>query len=153
MEDRSEATLLENAKPVILSAEDDPDDRLLIEEAVETICPSLHLEFVQNGKELLDRLSDRRTEIGSRGLPSLILLDLNMPLMDGREALKRIKKEGPFKELPVVVFTTSSETKDQAMCREFGAADFVSKPSSFEELVKALKAVLLKWLPQGLMRF
>lgn len=133
---------------VVVSAEDDPDDRLLIQDAVLAIDPSFHLDFVQHGKELLEYLNSRRTKEGFRNSPYLILLDLNMPLMDGREALKRIKSDDCFKKLPVVVLTTSSEESDREICSELGAADFVSKPASFEDLVTVLKDVFSRWSPK-----
>lgn len=135
----------EAKKPVILSAEDDPDDRLLIQDAVETICPSLCLQFVHDGKELLDYLYKAISD--PHGLPTLVLLDLNMPLMDGREALKKIKMENSFKDLPIVILTTSDEERDREICRQFGADDFFSKPSSFDDIVSALDGVISKWMP------
>lgn len=134
----------EDEKYVVVSAEDDPDDRFLIREAVESIRPDLHLKFVKDGKELIDYLNRFRGKKNSDSFPSLILLDLNMPHMDGREALERIKRDESFKDLPVVVFTTSSEERDREVCS--GANDFVSKPSSFTAIVAALDDIFAKWL-------
>lgn len=133
---------------IVLSAEDDPDDQLLIKDAIKAISPSLVLQFVENGKELLDHLHNAKTN--SHGLPSMVLLDLNMPLIDGREALRKIKKENSFQDLPIVVLTTSTEEKDKQHCIKLGAADFICKPPSFGELVEGLQGVFSKWLPTEL---
>lgn len=135
----------EKTKPMILSAEDDPDDQLLIKDAVEIINPSLRLKFVQNGIELLDYLDGCKNRLDAEGMPSLILLDLYMPLMDGIEALEGIKNEEFFKDLPVVVLGTSPDERERALCTRFGV-DIVVKPTSFDEWVDSLKGVFLKWL-------
>lgn len=125
----------------ILMAEDDPDDRLLLIDAVDEAELHLDIEFVGDGIELLDRL--RRAEPGDLddgpSLPNLILLDLNMPRMDGREALEKLKADPNFRHIPVVIFTTSQSPDDRGLVETLGAAGFMTKPSSFQDLVALVR--------------
>ena len=126
--------------PTILVAEDDPDDRFLIRAAMDASDFSGDLVFVENGEELLDHLLGG--EPGGRGLspckPSCLVLDLNMPLKDGREALWEIRRHPGFKDLPVVVLTTSSLEADRQYCTELSVSDFMIKPNSFDELLSMI---------------
>jgi CheY-like chemotaxis protein len=96
---------------IILYAEDDPEDRMLVEDAMEESRLANELHFVEDGEELVDYLHRRGkfTELSNRPLPGLILLDLNMPRKDGREALEEIKAEPNLRRIPIVVLTTSKE--------------------------------------------
>lgn len=132
---------------VILIAEDDADDRLLIQDALTDSGVALDVRFVEDGVELLDYLN-RRHEFSlpaSSPWPGLIILDLNMPRMDGREALKELKSKPGWKQIPVVVLTTSTAEPDIARVYELGANSFISKPVSFQALVGLMATVVDYW--------
>jgi CheY-like chemotaxis protein len=113
-------------KPFILIAEDDEDDRLLYETAIRDFTERVDFKFVENGRELIDYLSSRDS------FPDLIFLNINMPLMDGLEALKVMRSHPKFKDLPVVCFTTSSSQEDRNFCLDHGAS-FHTKPARMSE--------------------
>lgn len=132
---------------VILMAEDDADDRLLAEEALsETRWPG-GLRFVQNGEELLDYLLRRGAYAPpvDAPRPALILLDLNLPRKDGREALREIKSHPSLKRIPVVILTTSAADTDIESLYDLGANSFISKPAQFDALVKVMNSVRQYW--------
>ncbi len=132
---------------VILLAEDDADDRLLTQDALAESQLTADLRYVENGTELLDYLFLRGkfSDPASAPRPQLILLDLNMPRMDGREVLEKIKAEPTLRRIPVVVLTTSRADTDIARIYELGANSFISKPVRFEALVNVMKALRLYW--------
>jgi CheY-like chemotaxis protein len=113
-------------KPFILIAEDDEDDRMLFLEALQPFAERVDFKFVGNGRELLDHLSSRDS------FPDLIFLSINMPLMDGLEALEIMRSHPKFKDLPVVCFTTSSSEEERNFCLDHGAA-FHTKPARMSE--------------------
>ena len=133
--------------PVILMADDDADDRLLAQDALQECGISPDLRFVENGEQLLDYLLRRgdysQPEQAPR--PALILLDLNMPRKDGREALAEIKNDAQLKRIPVVMFTTSRADIDIDRIYDMGANSFISKPVTFEALVKVMKSLGDYW--------
>jgi CheY-like chemotaxis protein len=141
---------------VILMADDDDDDRLLTRDAVTEAGLEGELHFVQNGEELLDYLC-RRGKFQpptAAPRPGLILLDLNMPLKDGREALREIRADPELRRIPVVVLTTSKADTDVGAIYELGANSFISKPFQFEALVTVMKMLGQYWfktveLPAG----
>ena len=132
----------------ILVAEDDPDDRLLIEQAFGERSEAGRLEFLGDGEELMARLH------GSGGFadracfpqPGLLLLDLNMPRKDGREALAEIKNDPGLRALPIVVLTTSHDEEDVLRSYRLGANSYITKPSTFSELVSAMDSLSTYWL-------
>jgi CheY-like chemotaxis protein len=132
---------------VVLMAEDDSDDRLLAQEAIKEAGMDCELRFVENGAELVDylRRQNRFTAPANSPRPNLILLDLNMPRKDGREALMDIKADPELRKIPVVVFTTSKSDTDIAKIYELGANSFISKPTAFEALVKVMRAIGQYW--------
>jgi two-component system, response regulator len=133
---------------VVLLAEDDEDDVLLIRDAFAESGISIELHSVLDGEELLEYLF-RRNKYEDSLLspePSLILLDLNMPRKDGREALAEIKTHPVLRQIPVVVLTTSRESLDIQQCYKMGASSYVAKPNSFNDLVDVLKTVGKYWL-------
>jgi two-component system, response regulator len=131
----------------ILLADDDPDDRLLAQEALEENRLANDLHMVQDGEELLDYLYRRGKYVDPAGAPrpGLILLDLNMPRMDGREALRVIKADPDLRQIPVVVLTTSSAEEDIYRTYNLGVNSFISKPVSFEGLVEVTRALGRYW--------
>ncbi|HXG48612.1 MAG TPA: response regulator [Methylomirabilota bacterium] len=135
------------AKPtVILMAEDDPDDRLLARDALAECQMPNELHFVENGEELVEYLRGRgRYAEAQMPRPGLILLDLNMPRKDGREALREIKEDPALRTIPVVVLTTSQADRDIDRIYELGANSFITKPASFEALVGIMKSLGHYW--------
>jgi two-component system response regulator len=130
----------------ILIADDDPDDRMLMKEAFLENNVTNVLKFVENGVELLDFLHKRGKFSGEETFrPGLILLDLNMPKMDGREALKRIKSDPDLKRIPVVVLSTSKAEEDIIRSYDLGVNSFISKPSKFSDLVKVARQIGSYW--------
>ncbi len=138
-----------STKPVtILLAEDDPEDRYLIGEAL-TECRIVHdLQVVENGEQLLDYLYRRGDFMDERlsPRPGLVLLDLNMPLMDGREVLEVIKKDVNLRQIPVVVFTNSKAEEDIKHSYDLGVNGYVTKPVSYIGLLNAINAIGTYWL-------
>ena len=132
--------------PSILMADDDPDDRLLLEEAMEEADVHANVTFVEDGQELMDYLMTTALAGGSIEAPGLILLDLNMPRMDGREALREIKKHPSLCRIPVVILTTSRSEEDVARAYASGANSYITKPVSFDELVDVVRQIGHYWL-------
>lgn len=124
----------------VVIAEDDPDDRLLIQEAFTERCPEYPLCFVGNGEELLEMLG-RGSE-----LPGLILLDLNMPLKDGRETLAELKSHPTLGRIPVVIMTTSRDEDDIRHCYANGANAYIVKPTRFSELLDIVGRLPHDWI-------
>ena len=137
-----------NARPItIIMADDDPDDRELAKEAFEECRLANQLQCVEDGEELLDYLCRRgRFEhLSEAPLPALILLDLNMPRKDGREALKEIKSHPDLKRIPIVVLTTSKAEEDILRTYDLGVNSYITKPVTFESLVDTVKVLGKYW--------
>ncbi len=131
----------------ILVADDDPDDRMLIKDAFEESRLANLLDFVQDGEELMDYLNRKGkfTQLNDAQLPGLILLDLNMPKKDGREALKEIKADKKLRRIPIVVLTTSKTEEDILRTYDLGVSSFITKPVSFASLVDIVKTLTKYW--------
>ena len=128
--------------PLLLVAEDDPDDQLLIQDAIETVCsPDLNTRFVWDGVELIELLQKG----DGRSKPGLIILDLNMPRKDGRTALREIKADPNLAGIPVVVLTTSVNESDAEFCEQNGIAGYYRKPSSMHELREIIGSLCSKF--------
>lgn len=131
----------------ILLADDDPDDRMLAKDALDENRLANDLQCVEDGEELLDYLLQRgrfsNPETAPR--PGLILLDLNMPRKDGREALREIKEHPELRRIPIVVLTTSKAEEDILRTYELGVNSFISKPVTFEGLVEVMRALGKYW--------
>lgn len=139
----------DHARPiVILLADDDEEDRMLAADALEESRVVNDLRFVQDGEELLDYLYHRGkyAEPGSSPTPGLILLDLNMPRKDGREALREIKADPDLRRVPVVVLTTSKAEEDIYRTYDLGANSFITKPVSFDGLVAVMRDIGRYWI-------
>ena len=133
---------------ILLIAEDDEEDRLILEEASREAGITLPIHCVENGEELFDFLG-KRNKFSDRPetlKPLLILLDLNMPKLDGRQALEALKKEDRYKEIPVIVFTTSNTRNEISRAYQSGASSFIIKPFSFRTLVDMMKVIKHYWL-------
>ena len=131
----------------IVLADDDPDDRLLAREALEESRLANELVTVEDGTELLDYLlCQGRYEGRPGGNPGLVLLDLNMPRVDGREALAAIKTHESLRSIPVVVLTTSKAEEDILRTHDLGVNSFITKPVSFDELVAVMRDLGRYWL-------
>lgn len=131
----------------ILMADDDPEDRMLAEEALEEARLANNLHFVEDGEELMDYLKRRGkySDPKDSPRPGMILLDLNMPRKDGREALEEIKADPELKLLPVVILTTSEADEDILKSYDLGAASYITKPVTFDGLVKIMKTLKTYW--------
>jgi CheY-like chemotaxis protein len=137
-----------NPKPItILLADDDPDDRKLTQDALAESRLGNELRCVEDGRELLEylRRQGRFAESGAAPRPGLILLDLNMPRMDGREALHEIKSDPSLRSIPVVVLTTSKREEDVFRTYDLGVNSFITKPVSFESLVEVVRVLGRYW--------
>jgi CheY-like chemotaxis protein len=132
----------------ILMADDDPDDRQLTREAFEEAKLANELRFVENGEELLDYLCRRGkyTDPASSPRPGLILLDLNMPKIDGREALAKIKADPELRRIRVVVLTTSKAEEDVFRTYDLSASSYITKPVTFDTLVDVVRTLGKYWL-------
>lgn len=130
----------------ILMADDDDDDYVLTQKALKESKLLNTLIRVKDGEELMDFLL-RRKEYEGKSLPrpGVILLDLNMPRMDGREALKEIKAIPELSNIPVVVFTTSKAEEDIYRSYQLGSNSFITKPVTFENLITVMKALGTYW--------
>ena len=139
----------------LLMADDDLDDQMLAREALAEARLVNSLYFVEDGEELLDYLHNRGKYAEQPSpRPGLILLDLNMPKKDGRQALKEIKEDVELRRIPVVVLTTSDADEDIFRTYELGVNSYIKKPVTFEGLVEVMKSLRKYWfeivqLPQG----
>ena len=141
---------------VILIADDDADDRMLAGEALEESRLVNDVRFVTDGEELVDYLKRRGkyADAAQYPLPGLILLDLNMPRMDGREALVEIKADPALRHIPVIVLTTSEAEEDIYKTYDLGVSSFITKPVTFDGLVEKMRVLGEYWfgiveLPNG----
>jgi len=138
----------EAARPItILLADDDPDDRLLTKQALAENRLANDLRFVENGEELLDylyRLGKYR-DPASSPRPGLILLDLNMPKKDGREALEEIKSNPDLRQIPIVILTTSKTEEDIYRSYNLGVNSYIAKPVTFQGLVEVMRTLGKYW--------
>jgi len=133
---------------VILMADDDADDRIMTKEALEESKLTNEFRFVENGEELLDylRRKGKFADPASSPRPGVILLDLNMPRMDGREALKEIKADPELRRIPVVILTTSKAEEDVYRTYDLGANSYIMKPVTFDGLVEVIRGLGRYWV-------
>ncbi|MGZ5135846.1 MAG: response regulator [Flavitalea sp.] len=124
----------------VLCVDDDLDDRLVICDAIRDVDPTLQVVQACNGIEANQFLQCAKS---TGNFPCLVILDMNMPLMDGRETLKQIKMDETLKNLSIVFFTTSSNPRDQSFSVEYGV-EFVTKPSNYSSIVATFKDLLTR---------
>ena len=127
---------MEKAKRFLL-VEDDTDDQEVFIEALQEIDPTLICITAINGEEALSIL-----EGSSKRLPDYIFLDLNMPIMNGKEFLKTVKNNSLYKNIPVIIYTTSQQEKDEKETARFGASYYLTKPTSLAELKTEIQQVM-----------
>ena len=125
----------------IIVAEDDSDDRTLLETAFRETGLEVELVFVNNGVELLKLLTAQKRSVA----PRVIMLDLNMPKKDGRESLKELKQHPDLKKIPVIIFTTTNNAAEINRCYELGANTYVVKPDTYADLLKVVKHLKNYW--------
>lgn len=132
---------------VILIADDDAEDRMLVKDALEESKLINEIQFVEDGEQLLDFLFNRGKYEDKQKYPTpgLILLDLNMPKKDGREALKEIKEDARLKVIPIVVLTTSKAEEDILKSYNLGVSSFITKPVTFRSLVDIMTTLSKYW--------
>lgn len=134
-------------KFTLLIANDDEDTRFLMQEAMREVQLAIKIEFVEDGEQVLDYLYRRGEYADSSNWhqPDLILLDLNMPRLDGRETLSSIRADPDLQQIPVAILTTSHRSGDILLCYRLGANSFISKPVTFEGLVEVMKTLCKYW--------
>ena len=141
---------------LILMADDDADDRLMAHKALTEYRLKNAMNFVEDGEELMDylRRKGKYADPAASPRPGLILLDLNMPRKDGREALAEIKGDPELRRIPVVILTTSKTEEDVLRTYDLGVNSFITKPVSFQGLAEAMRVLSQYWfeivrLPNG----
>lgn len=131
----------QNPTLIVLMADDDEDDCLLVKSAFQQIGIPHDLRFVDDGRDLLDYLYNKGDFADAEKYlrPDMILLDLNMPRIDGREALHIIKSDPQLRDIPILILTTSTERRDINLAKRVGASSFLAKPEVFEDLKEMLE--------------
>ncbi|MCW3091565.1 MAG: response regulator [Ferruginibacter sp.] len=134
------------SKHLILIAEDDADDRYLMKTALEETGMAGEVKYVENGVEVINFLDSISAQAGQLNYPKFILLDLNMPKMDGREVLKKIKSTDAYRKIPVIIFSTTKNQLEVKRCYDLGANTYVVKPVSYDTLVATIREICTYWL-------
>lgn len=139
---------MRNNQMVIVIADDDEEDQLLAREALEENKIANQIYFVSDGEELMDYLYNRGkySDTSIYKKPGIILLDLNMPKKDGREALMEIKSDDKLKGIPVVILSTSKAEEDVIKSYDIGVNSFITKPVSFDGLVEVMRSIKHYWI-------
>lgn len=132
---------------IILMADDDGEDCVLVRDAMRETGRTCDLRFVRNGEELFDYLhhGGEYAEEASAPRPDLILLDLKMPCKDGRETLRELKSDPQWQSTPVIMLTTSTAANDVEACYRMGVNSYVTKPATFRRLVDVLETLTRFW--------
>ena len=125
--------------PTILLVDDDPEDRLIMIDAFEQLNSSFGIGSAENGEVAIALLNEYAT---GKELPCLIVLDLNMPRMNGTETLKHIKSDDRLKDITVVIYSTSVNPLEQEICMQLGAQSYITKPLSYSESISTAKFFL-----------
>ena len=125
--------------------EDDADDRYLLKTALAETGIKEDVTYVENGVELINYLNTLSEENGEINYPKFILLDLNMPKMDGREVLKMMKANEAYRKIPVIVFSTTKNQLEVKRCYDLGANTYVVKPVSYDTLVETIREICTYW--------
>lgn len=135
--------MIDKKSCVVLMAEDDPDDCFMIETAFKESGIAGSIRFVTDGEELMSYLRHvgQYTDSKEYPLPTLLLLDINMPRKDGRAALAEIRKDPSLKDLTVVIVTTSNDQSDKKYCERYDVFEYLNKPTSVEELTQLMEII------------
>lgn len=120
-----------------LLTDDDKDDRDLFSEALSSIDPGIVYHWAEDGKQALRMLDSKTIE-----KPDIIFLDINMPVMNGWELLDKLKQNSAYKDVPVIMYTTSSEERDRKTAMDLGALCFITKPDNFKSIKSILQVVI-----------
>jgi CheY-like chemotaxis protein len=121
----------------VLIIDDDEDDRFFMEQAFKTDSPATQLYLAPGGQQALDLLGS------AHPLPDVVILDLNMPGLNGFEVLERLKQSAQHRHIPVVILTTSDSSDDQERCRQLGATEFITKPTTYDGLSDVARRIRL----------
>lgn len=133
-------------KHCIIVADDDTDDQFMLKEAFSSLNFDKEICSVENGEELLDYLNKKgKFSDVSLPVPKLILLDLNMPKIDGRQCLRLIKENKNLCKIPIIIFSTSNNPEDISQSYELGANSYIIKPYSYNELVEIIEVIKKYW--------
>ena len=138
------------AVPVILVCDDDPDDQILIEGAFSEAHIRANFQFTSDGRQLIDYLEHCSTKV-KKPCPNIILLDINMPGMDGKQTLTWIKSRSDYRAIPVVMYTTSTDESDIHQCYQLGANSYMTKCASFEALVDKANSFSKYWMETAML--
>lgn len=133
--------MMDKSHECILLVEDNPDHALLTQRALAKGNVANPVELVQDGQEALDRLFDT-----GKALPTLILLDLKLPKVDGLEVLKRMRGDARTHRIPVVILTTSDDERDRAAGYDLGCNSYIRKPVDFDQFAEAVRELGMYWL-------
>lgn len=128
----------QNGSRFILVGEDDIDDEEFMTEAFKSVDPSVYLVFINNGRQVVKYLE----ELGGHHLPCLILIDYNMPELNGAEVLKELQSNARFKQVPKIIWSTSASDTYKQMCIEAGADDYIIKPSNVKDLTEIVRHLI-----------
>ena len=137
--------MAEGPQKTVLMADDDAEDCWLATESFAESGATAAFSCVLDGIELMNYLTEH-SRVEAKRLPDLILLDLNMPQKDGREALIEIKSEPALQHIPIVILTTSEEQEDVDLTLKAGAESFITKPATFDEWVEMMRSLAERWL-------
>jgi two-component system response regulator len=133
-------------KYCILVADDDTDDQFMLKEAFASLNFDKEIRTVENGEELLDYLNAKGKYCDALlPIPKLILLDLNMPKIDGRQCLRLIRTNPQYSKIPIIIFSTSNNPEDITQSYELGANSYIIKPYSYNELVEIIDIIKKYW--------
>lgn len=131
------------ARPWVILVDDDEDDRFLVQQAFKALSPTYLFQALEKPAELFQLLDD------SVAVPALILLDLNMPLMNGFEVLRRLRSRSAYASIPIVMLTTSDAESDQRRALDLGADSVITKPPTLGQLLKIVVQLEQRWLVNG----
>lgn len=141
------ATAAPGHQYAMLVVEDSDEDFAAIQRFVQRSSVSIPVERCENGEQALALLSQTALTDGrGRKPPGLIVLDLNLPGTDGRDVLRQIKQDGTLKDIPIIVFTTSSNPKDMQDCYDLGVSRYIVKPIDYEQLKRDIQSLIDYWL-------
>jgi CheY-like chemotaxis protein len=132
-------------QPSIFIADDDPDDVYFVQTAIQELDSQIQLRHFVNGKMLLEELNRP-----DGNLPNLVIMDLNMPVMDGKETLKVIRQSPLFNDLPVIILSTSNYMSERNLCYDYGATSYFTKPYHYARYLEIMRKLKQEWIDHEL---